>query len=1103
MKRKKVLSLLLASTMVLSLTACGDSGSQKKTETTAATEAQTEAATEKATEAETEAAAEEATEAETEAKETEAAETEAEETEAETAAADPYKTADAATADPYKTADAATADPYKTADAATADPYKTADAATADPYKNADAATADPYKNADAATADPYKNADAATADPYKNADAATADPYKNADAATADPYKNADAATADPYKNADAAADPYKNAGAAEEETEAVTEVETEAETEAVTEAETEAATEAATEAEAYVPVPGDDAKYTVTVTDDNWIKVENEDGETLGLSSTSGVKIIEEDGYAFKDLDQDGELDVYEDWRKTSEERAEDLVSQMEGSEMAAILAHGGWGDFTTEPLTDEDGSATYLRAGGRGGVTRNISLGGGAHAKWTNAIQEVAESCYYGIPAMISIDPANISGLIETVSLASTMDPELAAEIGAETSKQYRAAGVTALLGPQVDIASPVMDRAGGTYGEDPQLTLDIATAYVNAMQSTYDENGEDLGWGDESVYCFTKHYGGAGSTEGGRNDHSNAGRYATFPGNNLQAHLITYFDGVFNLPGLTGASGIMTQYAINVDADGNTIGGEWAGAYNPYMYGLLEEAGYDSLKITDWGVYSFAGVWGAESLEEPVRIATSWENGANLLGGYGTMETIAAAYDALVERNGQEKADEIVGHAAYNYIIVMMNLGMFDQPYSDSAYADSIIYSDSANEYGLETQRQSVVMIKNDGVISEQEASEEKPTVYVPYVYNTGFSVSWMRGISQGTPSWTPGMDLEVLGKYFNIVTDTLGDPTGEADADGNATYTKDDITRATAEEIAECDYILVGMSGAYSTSYNALMTGAFGGAPVPEGAEDEWYPASLQYAEYTADTAREVSISGLVAEDGTKENRSYKGKTAAAAANYGDLEALQYADSVAGDVPVIVSMKMERGMVWDEVEPLADAILVCYNKQYNDVVAEIILGQTEPNGLLVFQQPANMETVEAQLEDVPRDMECYKDAAGNTYDFAFGMNWAGVISDERTEKYSAEPLTTIQSVDYEAYAASWAGEDAAEAETAEETTEEETTEAETAEAETTEAETAEAETTEETTEEETTEAETTEAETTEAETVEEETTEANK
>lgn len=59
---------------------------------------------------------------------------------------------------------------------------------------------------------------------------------------------------------------------------------------------------------------------------------------------------------------------------------------------------------------------------------------------------------------------------------------------------------------------------------------------------------------------------------------------------------------------------------------------------------------------------------------------------------------------------------------------------------------------------------------------------------------------------MSGISEGTPTWTPGMDIDKLSQYFNVVTDTLGDPTGEADAEGNATYTKDDLTRATADEI---------------------------------------------------------------------------------------------------------------------------------------------------------------------------------------------------------------------------------------------------------------------------------------------------------
>ena len=112
------------------------------------------------------------------------------------------------------------------------------------------------------------------------------------------------------------------------------------------------------------------------------------------------------------------------------------------------------------------------------------------------------------------------------------------------------------------------------------------------------------------------------------------------------------------------------------------------------------------------------------------------------------------------------------------------------------------------------------------------------------------------------------------------------------------------------------------------------------------------------------------------------------------------------------------------------MVGSEVEPLADVILGCYSTQYNDVVAEIILGKTEPNGLLVFQQPKDMAAVEAQQEDVPRDLECYVDANGNTYDFAFGMNWSGVIDDERVEKYSAAPLTGCESFDLEVYNAAY-------------------------------------------------------------------------
>ncbi|MCB0656712.1 MAG: hypothetical protein KDC57_11280, partial [Saprospiraceae bacterium] len=69
--------------------------------------------------------------------------------------------------------------------------------------------------------------------------------------------------------------------------------------------------------------------------------------------------------------------------------------------------------------------------------------------------------------------------------------------------------------------------------------------------------------------------------------------------------------------------------------------------------------------------------------------------------------------------------------------------------------------------------------------------------------------------------------------------------------------------------------------------------------------------------------------------------------------------------------------------------------------------------DIISGTSEPSALLPMQMPANMETVETQQEDVPLDMQPYRDASGHLYDFGYGMNWQGVISDVRTAKYKGE------------------------------------------------------------------------------------------
>jgi beta-glucosidase len=105
----------------------------------------------------------------------------------------------------------------------------------------------------------------------------------------------------------------------------------------------------------------------------------------------------------------------------------------------------------------------------------------------------------------------------------------------------------------------------------------------------------------------------------------------------------------------------------------------------------------------------------------------------------------------------------------------------------------------------------------------------------------------------------------------------------------------------------------------------------------------------------------------------------------------------------------GEKPVIVIIEVSKPLVLSEIEPYADAILLSFGVQYQALL-ETMCGQSEPSALLPFQMPADMKTVETQQEDVPGDMRCYQDGDGNTYDFAFGLNWNGVINDDRVRKY---------------------------------------------------------------------------------------------
>lgn len=68
-----------------------------------------------------------------------------------------------------------------------------------------------------------------------------------------------------------------------------------------------------------------------------DGIVRAYPENGKPLAWSASSGVELIEKDGLYFKDLEKNGELLPYEDWRLPVEERAADLASRLTTEEIA----------------------------------------------------------------------------------------------------------------------------------------------------------------------------------------------------------------------------------------------------------------------------------------------------------------------------------------------------------------------------------------------------------------------------------------------------------------------------------------------------------------------------------------------------------------------------------------------------------------------------------------------------------------------------------------------------------------------------------------------------------------------------------------------
>lgn len=475
---------------------------------------------------------------------------------------------------------------------------------------------------------------------------------------------------------------------------------------------------------------------------------------------------KTITVDSLRFRDLDRDGKLSPFEDWRLAPHQRAADLVGRMTLEEKAGEMMHGtlpavggmvpgrgqGYDLDKLKPLILERHVTTF--------ITR---LAGDPAwlAEQNNAVQAIAEQGRLGVPATISTDPRHhfqfvagasvaaggFSQWPEATGLAAIGDEKLVRRFGDIARQEYRAVGIHQALSPMADLATePRWSRISGTFGEDPDLVGRMVKAYIQGFQ------GGETNLAPDGVSAVVKHWVGYGASAKGFDGHNSYGRYAVFPAGQFDLH-VKPFDQAF----AAGVVGVMPTYAILKDLalDGRSLEQVGAGFSKQLLTDQLRtNHGFKGIVVSDWAITndcgetcrngfpagqkpSFAGfstAWGVEDLSKIDRYAKGVNAGLDQFGGVeDTVELVAAVKAGKIP---QARIDD----AARRILAIKFAQGLFENPYVDPKAASAIVGSKAFVAEGRAAQSAALTLLENKSGLLPLKAAGRKV---------------WLKGVSAET------------------------------------------------------------------------------------------------------------------------------------------------------------------------------------------------------------------------------------------------------------------------------------------------------------------------------------------------------------
>ncbi|MGW5417447.1 discoidin domain-containing protein [Actinomadura geliboluensis] len=356
-------------------------------------------------------------------------------------------------------------------------------------------------------------------------------------------------------------------------------------------------------------------------------------------------------------RDLNKNGSIEPYEDWRRPVEERVADLLGRMTAEEKAYQMFYN---------------AQAYPRSGWHFGPAQPDDL---------DAVLRGAAGTRLGIPPVSAGD--TIAGYETTYplqsALAAAKDYPLDYRLGDMQRREQLEVGTRGVLGPLAEVGTKVLyPRIQEGNGENAEVAAAQVRALVAGLQG-----GPELNPG--SVLATVKHWPGEGA--GGE-----AG--ITYDAVTIKYHMIPWRAALD-----AGAVNIMPGYAGSAYLD---PGGPGAGNSAPILRYLRERLGYTGLITTDW-LPSSAWISAANA-------------GSDVMGGADP----GAAGFSLADFTAQVPIGRI-DDAVRRVLRLKFKLGIFDRPYGDPVNGPYRFHQPSYTALANQAARESITLLKNGGVL----------------------------------------------------------------------------------------------------------------------------------------------------------------------------------------------------------------------------------------------------------------------------------------------------------------------------------------------------------------------------------------------